>query len=341
MGKYIEYIIEQAKVLLSIDSPTGYTKNVTNYIMDEYKNMGYSPEMTQKGGVLINLGGIGNGILLNSHVDTLGGMVAEIKSNGALRITPVGGLNANNIETENCRIYTYENKCYTGTVQLCDASLHVNSKYNDTIRSFDTIEVLVDEMSFSKKDTLDLGIMNGNYVCFDTRTSITDSGYIKSRFLDDKLSTAILMGYAKYIKEEHVSLQRNVYQHITVFEETGHGGSSSVPEGMIDILSLDMGCVGIGLECKEHQVSICVKDSGGPYHYKLVSDLVKVAKEKGIDFAADVYPHYGSDAEAAMRAGYDLRHALIGPGIYASHGYERGHIEGVKNTFLLLKNYVK
>ena len=144
----------------------------------------------------------------------------------------------------------------------------------------------------------------------------------------------------KYLKEENVTLSRPVYQHITVYEEVGHGGSASVPEGVTDILSVDMGCVGDGLECKEHQVSICVKDSGGPYSYDFTGELIAAAKANGIDYAADVYPHYGSDVEATLRGGADARHALIGAGVYASHGYERSHVDGVKNTLELLAAYL-
>lgn len=340
MNKYTEYILDQAKKLLAIDSPSGFTETVADYLMKEYKELGYSPAKTTKGGVLVDLGGQGNGIFLTAHVDTLGGMTAQIKPNGRLRMTPVGGMNANNAETENCRIYTFDGKEYTGTLQLENASIHVNKDYNDKSRSFDVMEVLLDEPVTTKEEVEALGIMTGNYICFDPRTTVTPSGYIKSRFLDDKLSTAILLGYAKYLKDENVALTRKVYQHITVFEEVGHGGSSSIPDDVTEILSVDMGCVGEGLECTERQVSICVKDSRGPYHYEIVKGLIKAAKDNNIDFAADVYPYYGSDADAALQAGYDLRHGLIGPGVYASHGYERSHVDGVKNTLLLLKAYI-
>lgn len=340
MNKYTEYILDQAKKLLAIDSPSGFTEAVADYLMKEYKELGYSPAKTTKGGVLVDLGGQGNGIFLTAHVDTLGGMTAQIKPNGHLRMTPVGGMNANNAETENCRIYTFDGKEYTGTLQLENASIHVNKDYNDKSRSFDVMEVLLDEPVTTKEEVEALGIMTGNYICFDPRTTVTPSGYIKSRFLDDKLSTAILLGYAKYLKDENVALTRKVYQHITVFEEVGHGGSSSIPDDVTEILSVDMGCVGEGLECTERQVSICVKDSRGPYHYEIVKGLIKAAKDNNIDFAADVYPYYGSDADAALQAGYDLRHGLIGPGVYASHGYERSHVDGVENTLLLLKAYI-
>ena len=342
MEEITKYILEQLQNLLSIDSPTGYTKNVTDYLMAEYKKLGYTPKRTIKGGVLTDLGGKDpdNAVFLEAHVDTLGAMVSQIKSNGRLAVSPLGGMNANNAEAENCRIITRFNGTYEGTCQLTDASVHVNGKYNETSRSFDVMEILLDEKVSTRDEVLALGIMEGDIVAFDPRTRITQSGYIKSRFLDDKLSAAILLGYARYLKEEHITPERKIYQHLTVYEEVGHGGSASIPQGVTEILAVDMGCVGEGLNCKEHQVSICAKDSGGPYSYDLVSQLITVAKRDGLDFAVDVYPYYGSDAEAGLKAGYDVRHGLIGSGVYASHGYERSHIEGVKNTFLLLKGYL-
>ena len=337
-----EYILAQTKSLLSIDSPTGYTTNVTDYLLKEFTALGFAPTRTVKGGVLVDLGGedSDNGILLEAHVDTLGAMVKEIKGNGNLRIAPLGGLNPNNVETENCRIITRFNGTYEGTIQLDNASIHVNTKYNDTQRSFDTLEVVIDEAVNSASDTKALGISIGDIVCPDPRTTITKTGYIKSRFLDDKLSTAILMGFAKHIKENDLTPDRHIYLHITVFEEVGHGGSASVPAGVTEIISVDMGCVGTGLDCTEHQVSICAKDSRGPYHYDVVTALIEAAKRAKVDYAVDLYPAYGSDADAALTSGYDIRHGLIGPGVYASHGYERSHADGVQNTFELLKSYL-
>lgn len=342
MDKYLEYILEQMKMLLAIDSPSGYTQEVTDYLMEEYKRLGYLPEKTVKGGVLVDLesGDRANGVLLEAHVDTLGAMVSEIKSNGRLKITPIGGMNANNAEAENCRIITRFDGIYEGTCQLVNASVHVNGEYDKTGRTFDTLEIVPDEPIADRKAAAALGISTGDYVCFDPRTVITRSGYIKSRFLDDKLSAAVLLGYAKYVKEEKITLANRVYQHMTVFEEVGHGGAASVPDGVTEVISVDMGCVGEGLSCTERQVSICAKDSRGPYNYDLVTSLVKTARDMGLSYAVDVYPHYGSDADVALTAGYDVRHGLIGPGVYASHGYERSHVDGVLNTFLLLKGYL-
>ena len=342
MKEITNYILEQVQNILAIDSPTGYTKNVADYLMAEYKKIGYAPQRTVKGGILTDLGGKDpdNAVLLEAHVDTLGAMVSRIKPNGRLAVSPLGGMNANNAEAENCRIITRFNGIYEGTCQLADASIHVNGKYDETSRNFDVMEIVLDEKVSDREGVQSLGIMEGDIVAFDPRTRITKSGYIKSRFLDDKLSAGILLGYARYLKEAGICPHRKIYQHLTVYEEVGHGGAASVPKGITEILAVDMGCVGEGLNCKEHQVSICAKDSGGPYNYDLVSELISVAKRDRLDFAVDVYPHYGSDAEAGLRAGYDVRHGLIGAGVYASHGYERSHVDGVKNTFLLLKGYL-
>lgn len=349
MSNLTDYVVEQAVNVLSIDSPTGFTARAAEYVMGEYRKLGYDPVLTNKGGILVCVNE-GNGqpagkpeegpILLQAHMDTLGGMVCSISSNGRLSLSPLGGMNPNNGEAENCRVYTRTGKVYTGTFQMKNASIHVNGDYNTTARSYDVMEVVLDELVESKEDVLALGILPGDIVAFDPRTVVTESGFIKSRFLDDKLSVAILLGYARHLKESEVKPNRKIYQHITVFEEVGHGGSGSVPANATEILAVDMGCVGDGLDCKETQVSICAKDSGGPYHYDVVTGLVNAAKKSNLDFAVDVYPHYGSDAEAALRAGYDCRHGLIGSGVYASHGYERSHKKGVENTLGLLISYL-
>ena len=249
-------------------------------------------------------------------------------------------MNPNNAESENVRVYTREGKVLEGTCQLCNASVHVNGDYSTTARTFDTIEVLLDENTTSEKETRELGVEVGDIVAFEPRSRITESGYIKSRFLDDKLSVGILLGFAKYLKDHGITPARRVYAHITVYEEVGHGGSASLPDGVTEAISVDMGCVGKGLRCTERQVSICAKDSGGPYSYEVTGGLIAAAKAEGADYAVDIYPHYGSDVEATLRAGYDIRHGLIGSGVYASHGYERSHLDGVYNTLLVLKGYL-
>ena len=341
LTKYTDFIVKETSELLNIDSPTGYTDEAASWVKEEFEKLGFKTKLTNKGGVIVDLTGKDkkNGLLLEAHTDTLGGMVATIKANGRLQLTNLGGMNPNNAETENVRVVTKFDGVYEGTFQLNNASIHVNGDYDDTKRTWENCEVVLDEDVKSKEDTEKLGISVGDIVCFEPNVRVTKSGYIKSRFLDDKLSVGILLGLAKYIKEKKITPKRALYAHITVFEEVGHGGCGSVPEGCTEAISVDMGCVGDGLTCTERQVSICAKDSGGPYSYSIVQALVAAAKDSGADYAVDIYPHYGSDVEATLRSGEDLKHGLIGAGVYASHGYERSHRAGAENTLRLLIQY--
>ena len=340
--EYAKYATEKAKELLSIDSPTGFTDRAADWVQNAFTDLGFEARRTVKGGVLVDFGGEKgqDGLILMAHTDTLGGMVAEVKANGRLRIVPLGGLSPQNIETENVRVYTRDGRVIEGTCQLINASTHVNGKFGSEPRSFDTLEIVLDEPVTTAEEARGYGIETGDPVCFEPRTRVTASGYIKSRFLDDKLSVGILLGLGKYLKDTGAKLSRPVYAHITVYEEVGHGASASIPEGVTEALSVDMGCVGEGLRCTERQVSICAKDSGGPYAYDMVGRLIAAAKKEGADYAVDIYPHYGSDVEASLKGGFDIRHGLIGPGVYASHGYERSHLDGVYNTLKLLKGFL-
>lgn len=337
----VSHAIEQTVNLLSIPSPTGFTMNVTDYLLSTLTEMGYQPIRSRKGAVVCEIGGEGHPLALAAHVDTLGLMVREIKSNGRLSFALLGGPSPNALETENVTVITREGKKYTGVVELMNASVHVNGELEDTKRDIKTLEILLDEEVSSKEDVEALGIMNGDIVALDPRTLVTGSGYIRSRFLDDKLSAGMLLELARAVKAGEVKPARKVTLFFSVYEEVGHGASSSLPMDTEDLLVVDMGCVGDGLACKETQVSICAKDSSGPYDYSMTSELIALCKEHKLDYAVDIYPRYGSDAGTALRAGHDIRYALIGAGVYASHGYERSHEKGVKNTLELIRRFAE
>ncbi|WP_373096667.1 M42 family metallopeptidase [Collinsella bouchesdurhonensis] len=337
MTDTLEYIGEQLKALTSIPSPTGFTRAVTDYVMKTLEEMGFAPERSTKGNVLVCLGGEGEPLVLTSHVDTLGAMVRSIKDNGRLRPTTLGGHQWSTADGENCTVHTRDGRVYTGVVLNTEPSSHVADEKVETLEK--NMEILLDENVDTKDDVAGLGIQTGDIIAMDPRTVITKSGYIKSRFLDDKLSASVLLGLARAVAAGEVKLARKVSLLFTVYEEVGHGGAF-VPADTCEMISVDMGCVGDDLGCTERMVSICAKDSGGPYNYELVSALADTAKRLSLDYAIDVYPHYGSDVEATLRAGYDIRHGLIGPGVYASHNYERSHMDGVRNTYELLRAYV-
>lgn len=340
----VNYAVEQTLALLAIDSPSGYTAQAAEYAYNQLKELGFDPQYTRKGAVLVNLTPNlprENGLLLLAHLDTLGGMITRITGEGRIHIINVGGLRPHNCEGENVRIHTREGKVYTGTFQLHNPSAHVNPNYADTPRTFETMEVVLDEEVFSKEEVEALGISNGDVVCFEPRATVTPSGYLKGRYLDDKLSVGILLALARQIAQGAVTPSRPVWLHLTGYEEVGHGGSTSVPAGITDVVAVDMGCVGDGLDGEERKVSICAKDGRSPYDYALTSELIAAAQDSGADYAVDVFTNYGSDADACLSAGYDVRHGLIGPGVFASHGYERSHKKGVLSTLKLLGTFVQ
>ena len=341
--KLTDFAVEKTCALLAIPSPSGCTERAISWLETEFTALGCEHWRGVKGGLIVDFGGSddANALLLESHCDTLGGMVAQIKPNGRLRLTNIGGMNANNAEAENAVLLARNGREYEGTLQLIDASIHVNGDYNDTKRSWDSVEFVLDEDVNCPEDVRALGIGVGDYVCFDPRTRVTASGYIKSRYLDDKLSVGMLLALAKYLKDESITLPRRTYAHITVYEEVGHGGCASVPAGVTEALVVDMGCVGEGLDCTERMVSICAKDSSGPFCREIVLKLIDAAERSGAKYAVDVYPHYSSDVATTLRAGSDVKHGLIGAGVYASHGYERSHRDGVENTLKLLISYLQ
>lgn len=338
---YVNYAVSQVVNLCKIPSPSGFTKKAEKYLLEELSALGFSPYQTNKGSVVAEIGGEGNPLILAAHIDTLGAMVRAVKSNGRLRFTKVGGFPENYIESENCIVHTRKGKEYSGTFMLTNPSVHVNRKVGSTTRDDSNIELVLDVKVENKKDVEKLGIRTGDFISFDARTMVTKEGFIKSRHLDDKESAGILLALAKYVKDENIELNRKVYLLFTNYEEVGHGGASGIPEDAKEIISVDMGAVGDDLATTEHKVSICAKDSGGPYDYDVTSKLIELAEANKLDFAIDIYPYYGSDAGATLSAGYDLKHGLIGPGVYASHGYERSHKDGVKNTFELLRAYIQ
>ncbi len=337
----LELAVAHIRALCEIPSPTGFTKKAEQYLIGELTKMGFAPERTPKGTVVCHIGGEGSPLLLSAHVDTLGGMVRSVKSTGRLRYTKIGGYNDNAIENENCLVHTRDGRVYSGTVQTTKASSHVYGDTTEMKRSDETLEIVLDEIVKSAEDVKALGIEAGDFISWDARTVVTASGFIKSRHLDDKASSGILLALAQMVKDGEVALKRSVHLMFTVYEEVGHGASAYLPREVTDMIAVDMGCVGDDLLCDETMVSICAKDSAGPFNYELTNELVALARENGLQYALDIYPRYSSDTATALRAGMEARHALVGTGVFASHGYERTHKQGVENTLSLLAAYVQ
>ena len=337
----IDTITAYIKDLVETPSPTGYTKLAEKYLMDEFEKLGYKPYQTNKGNVIVPVvKGDSNGLLLSAHVDTLGLMVRSIKSNGRLRVTSLGGFPLNYVEFENVTIHTRKGEKFTGVVRLNEPAVHGSSDPKELKRDDTNMEVVIDAITNSKEETEKLGISAGDFISLDPRFRI-DNGFVKSRHIDDKASTGVLIALAKEIKEKNIKINRPLYMMFTVYEEVGHGAASGEPSGIVDMLAVDMGVVYDDLTCDETYVSICAKDSSGPYNYDFTNELVASAESIGIKYGLDIYPYYGSDASAAIASDHDYRHALVGAGVAASHGYERTHVSALEGLFNLLKEYIQ
>lgn len=330
------------KQLVSIPSPSGNTNAIIRRIEECVNEWGVETKRNNKGGLIITLQGENNEKhrLLTAHVDTLGAMVKEIKGDGRLRLSMIGGFRWNAVEGEYCEIETASGKVYTGTILMHQTSVHVYKDAGEAKRDEKNIEVRIDERVSSAEEVRQLGIGVGDFVSFDPRVQMTDSGYIKSRHLDDKASVAILLQLIKRLHDEKIKLPYTTHFLISNNEEIGYGGNSNIPAETVEYIAVDMGALGDGQASDEYTVSICAKDSSGPYHYGLRKHLVELAKANNIEYKVDIYPYYGSDASAAIRAGVDVKHGLVGPGIDASHAYERTHESSIAHTEALLFAYV-
>lgn len=332
------YLLEQLNKLLNIPSPTGNTEEAISFVEEEFKKLNIPTRRNNKGALIATIQGKNQNkeITLSGHVDTLGAMVKEIKSNGRLKITQLGGYVWSTIEGEYVTIETLEGKEYSGTVLTTKASSHVHGNESDELkRNMDNMEVRIDERVTSKEDVLNLGINVGDFVFFDPRTSITPSGFIKSRHLDDKAGVVAILAIAKHLVENSITPNYTTNFFISNYEEVGHGASASIPEKTFEFIAIDMAAPGEGQTSDEFSVTICAKDSSGPYDYELRKRLIGLAKEQGLSYKIDIYPYYGSDGSAALRSGNDIKVGLIGPGVDASHSFERTHIEAIENTVSL------
>jgi putative aminopeptidase FrvX len=336
-----DYVMRIAKELLEINSPSGFCFEIINKIGQLAGEFGYSFETTRKGCGIITVQGRSSEkvIGLSAHVDTLGAMVRSITHKGTLKFILVGGSLVPTLDGEYCTIRTREGRLYTGTFLSTSPSVHVFEDSKTKPRDPQNMEIRIDENVTSKKDVETLGISPGDYVFVDPKTTITESGFIKSRFIDDKGSVACLISLLEYMSRNGVVPSYTTKIFFSTYEEVGHG-SSYIPKDITEMLAVDMGCIGDDLSCTEYDVSICAKDSGGPYDYNMVSRLIELARKNDIKYAVDIYPMYGSDVGAALRAGNNIRGALIGPGVHASHGMERTHYSALENTIKLLYSYL-
>ncbi len=342
MEKTLRYTIEQLKKILEIPSPSGHTEYVKVHLVKELNRLKVEYKETHKGAIIATLKGdeTQEHRTISAHMDTLGAMVKEIKSNGRLKIDPIGGYMMQSVEGENCVIETVDQKQFKGTVFTTKPSVHIHGDAKKTERIVENMEIVIDEKVFNGEDVQKLGINVGDFIFLDPRTEIHENGFIKSRHIDDKAGVAIMLGMIFDLKQNRKKPAYTTHFFFSNYEEVGHGASASIPEETKEFLAIDMSTPGEGQSSTEYHATICAKDSSGPYDYDLRKKLVEIAKVHKVKYKVDIYPHYGSDASAALRSGNDFKAALIGPGVYASHGYERTHEDAIKNTLKLGVQYL-
>lgn len=338
------YIVERLAELCRIPSPTGFSAAAIDYCERIFgEQLSLAVRRTRKGALIVTLPGkdTERHRTLSAHVDTLGAMVKEIRKNGRLRLTQLGGYAWSTIEGEYCLVHTSAGKAISGTILLEKASSHVHGQEtNKTERNAETLEVRLDEKISSPEETRALGIQVGDFVSLDARTTVTENGFIKSRHLDDKSAVAILFGVAKAIVDAKQQLAVTTHFFISNYEEVGHGAAAGIPPQTDEFIAVDMAAIGTGQTSDEYSVTICAKDSSGPYDYELTHRLQDLAERDELNYKVDIYPYYGSDASAALRSGGEFRAALVGPGIDASHSFERTHVSSLEETAKLLLAYL-
>lgn len=341
MKEYEGCLLDTAKEILAAHSPSGLAKAAVDKVKEKAEECGYAFSLTRRGCGVVTVPGRDDreARALLAHVDTLGAMVRSVNEEGQILFTLVGGPVVPSLDGEYCTIRTRSGREYTGTILSMSPAAHVFSDAASRPRNTDNMYVRVDEPVKEREDVLALGIAPGDYILIDPKTEVTPSGYLKSRFIDDKGSAACLLTLMKMMSEKKLVPQHKTYLIFTVYEEVG-SGAAWLPGDIAEMLAVDMGCVGLDLSCTERQVSICAKDSGGPYDYDITTRLVELAKQNEIDFAVDIYPFYTSDVTVAWRSGNDIPAGLIGPGVHASHGMERTHRDGMMNTLRLLAAYL-
>ncbi|KAA0237270.1 MAG: M42 family peptidase [Armatimonadetes bacterium] len=337
-----DYLVHALVDLLNTPSPTGNTDWAVSFVEQELEALGVPYVRTPKGAVVATLEGLRHDRprALTAHVDTLGAVVKEIKANGRLRLSALNGVVWPTVESEGVTISTRAGRQLRGSIVFANGAAHVNKEARTAVRDDANLEVRIDERTRSAEETRLLGIDVGDFVAFDPRVEVLESGFVRSRFLDDKSAVACLLAAVKALRQVEITPSQRATLLFSNYEEVGHGGIDGLPTDLAELVVVDMAALGEGLQGDEFHCSICVKDSSGPYSRRLTERLRNLAERAGIDLKADVYPYYSSDGSVYWQAGGQAEVALIGPGVDTSHGYERTHIDALMDTSQLLAEYL-
>lgn len=335
--------LDQLIELLNIPSPTGYCQQAIQWVEERLRQLELKPSQTPKGGLIVKIEGSQPGPerAVTAHVDTLGAMVKVIKSNGRLQLKAIGGLNWASVEGEGCTVIGQDGQRWRGSLLIDTASAHVHGdEARKRARQADNMEVRLDVRTNSAEETSDLGLSVGDVIAFDPRVETSEAGFIRSRFLDDKAGVLCVLAALQQMHQRGQQPAHTSWIHFSNYEEVGHGAAADLPAAIEELVAVDMAAVGQGQNSTEFEVTICLMDSGGPYHQGLSQRLRSLAKTSNIPHQVDIYPSYRSDGSAHWFAGGSARVALIGPGVDASHHYERTHRQALEATSQLVYTYL-
>ena len=337
----MHYLVDCFRRIVETPSPVGFYTLLNPVLKREAEQYGLSLIFDRRGTPYIELEGQDNSktVLVGAHADTVGFVIRRIDANGMIRVRNLGGINYASCEGETVTIHTRDGRSYTGLFACQYHSVHVFDEAKTAVRDENTCMVILDEPVTSKADVNALGIFNGDFVSVDPRCQVTPNGYLKSRFIDNKAAMACCFTMVKYLKENGLNPKYRTLLAFPYTEEIGFGGTY-VPEEVSEYVAMDIGLIGPDYDGNEFKVSICAKDNAAPYDHDLTTRMVNYAKKAGCDYAVDVFYRYGTDGNASVRAGNNLRACAFGMAVYCSHGVERTHLTGLENTVNLLLAYV-
>ncbi len=327
--------------LVNTPSPVGYYVQMGSVIEKYAAMFGHEVTRDNKSTCYITLDGEDNSrtVMVGAHLDTIGMIVRRIDSDGMIRVRQLGGVNFHSLEGESVTVHTRDGRKYTGLMACQSHSVHVFDDARTLERDENTMMIILDEKVSSREDVTALGIRHGDVISVDPRCQITESGYLKSRFIDDKAAAACCFALLKYLEENKLKPRYRTIFAFPFSEEIGMGGTY-IPEEVSQFVAVDIGLIGPDYEGDEFSVSICAKDNAAPYDYELTSGLIRLAEKCECPHKVDIFYRYGTDANAAVRAGNNIRAAAFGMAVYCSHGMERTHREGLEATGCLLAAYV-
>jgi peptidase M42 family hydrolase len=337
------YILNTLVTLLSIPSPSGYTDRIVHFMGQQLAALGVDFELTRRGAIRATLKGRHSSPdrAVVAHLDTLGAMVKELKSNGRITVVPIGHWNARFAEGARVTLFA-DLGTYRGSLLPLKASGHTFADEVDKQpSSWDNLEMRVDEHCYSLQDLLKLGIHVGDFIAVDAQADIMENGYIVSRHLDNKAGVAVLLGAVKAIIDSGVKLPVDCHPLFTISEEVGSGASAILHGDVAEMLTLDNGTTAPGQNSSEFGVTICMADMSGPFDYHLSHRMLQICQEYEIRHQRDIFRYYRSDSAAAVEAGNDLRTALATFGVDASHGWERIHWNALESLTHLVTLYLQ